>query len=552
MRNSGLNAKFRLVPVSILTASACLAAALLFAFLVRPAAEVHSAGTINVTTTNDEYGTGPGQCSLREAIESINTTTSFGGCSNPGTADTIQLEDGIYLVTIPYVAGESNSEGSLMPRVSMTIRGQGARLNRGRCPPAFERHRVRRQAKQQPHYLCHDGPGCYEWAKGWDRCFHSRRRGCRFAADFRNMVVQANKSTGMDLDLAAEDVQVTIQDTVIRANKGGVYGGGLAVTDGGQVSLNRVSIYGNEADRGAGIFYSNQYDTDAMELTNVTIYGNKATTYGGGLYVQTAVFGGITLTNVTFDQNEAMTKGGSIYNMSSTVRMVNTIVANGRTQGGTILFNCDGNAGPNITSLGHNLASDQTCNLNQAGDQQDTAPGFDGGLSVGSDYPPVVPLLHNSPAVDAGDNSACPAVDQRGVSRPQGPRCDIGAYEFEPPTADDIVASGPPNTDIEITLQGNDPQSDPLQYWIESLPAKGSLYQYEAGSRGDPITAVPDSVWDDAGHRVIFVPAPDESGRPYAAFEYYVHDGTSRSAAATVNVDVAFDTVFVPILIKDD
>ena len=38
-------------------------------------------------------------------------------------------------------------------------------------------------------------------------------------------------------------------------------------------------------------------------------------------------------------------------------------------------------------------------------------------------------LLAGSPAINAGDDSACPATDQRGVARPQGPHCDIGSVE---------------------------------------------------------------------------------------------------------------------------
>ena len=41
-----------------------------------------------------------------------------------------------------------------------------------------------------------------------------------------------------------------------------------------------------------------------------------------------------------------------------------------------------------------------------------------------------------SPAVDAGDDLAALPTDQRGVSRPQGPHSDIGAYEAPAPTAD--------------------------------------------------------------------------------------------------------------------
>ena len=34
-----------------------------------------------------------------------------------------------------------------------------------------------------------------------------------------------------------------------------------------------------------------------------------------------------------------------------------------------------------------------------------------------------------SPALDAANPSSCPATDQRGVARPQGPGCDVGSVE---------------------------------------------------------------------------------------------------------------------------
>jgi hypothetical protein len=42
-------------------------------------------------------------------------------------------------------------------------------------------------------------------------------------------------------------------------------------------------------------------------------------------------------------------------------------------------------------------------------------------------------LPRSSPAVKAGGvtgSSSCPATDQRGLSRPWGPACDIGAFEL--------------------------------------------------------------------------------------------------------------------------
>jgi len=42
-------------------------------------------------------------------------------------------------------------------------------------------------------------------------------------------------------------------------------------------------------------------------------------------------------------------------------------------------------------------------------------------------------LLAGSPAIDAGNPSNCPGTDQRGVARPFGAGCDIGAFESSPP-----------------------------------------------------------------------------------------------------------------------
>jgi hypothetical protein len=54
----------------------------------------------------------------------------------------------------------------------------------------------------------------------------------------------------------------------------------------------------------------------------------------------------------------------------------------------------------------------------------------------------TIPLLSGSPAIDAGDDTTCAApgagnvnsLDQRGIARPQGTHCDIGAFEYSSPT----------------------------------------------------------------------------------------------------------------------
>jgi hypothetical protein len=62
-------------------------------------------------------------------------------------------------------------------------------------------------------------------------------------------------------------------------------------------------------------------------------------------------------------------------------------------------------------------------------------------------------LLIGSPAIDAGESSGCPVTDQRGLGRPQGAACDIGAYEVAPGAVTTAPASAISTT--SATLGGS-------------------------------------------------------------------------------------------------
>jgi hypothetical protein len=74
-------------------------------------------------------------------------------------------------------------------------------------------------------------------------------------------------------------------------------------------------------------------------------------------------------------------------------------------------------ASPPIESLGHSLASGDSCELGQSTDLH-TVEARLGPLADNGGPTPTHALLPGSPAIDAGDDVDCPPADQRGVARP--------------------------------------------------------------------------------------------------------------------------------------
>lgn len=228
-----------------------------------------------------------------------------------------------------------------------------------------------------------------------------------------------------------QGANLTLTDVVFDTNSstGMTYGGGAISNSDVVMHLTNGTFTGNSAVNGGGIwsaFYSELY------LTNVTMRGNRAD-YGGALYnsKNDPNFSGGTsvLINVTLDANTANNFGAALLNDHlGTLTLKNTILANS-TSGN----NCSGEP---ITSNGHNLSTDFTCNLDTGLKDIIGANPKLRALKNNGGFTQTEALSKNSPAIDKGTNGGCTSQDQRGMARPRDGNgdgkkiCDIGAYEY--------------------------------------------------------------------------------------------------------------------------
>jgi CSLREA domain-containing protein len=250
---------------------------------------------------------------------------------------------------------------------------------------------------------------------------------------------------------------LVVRDSTVKSNSYAFGSGGGILVEGaygatGTAIVVNSTISGNQARNGGGLALGG---FAVASLTNSTISGNTAGApavfgVGGGIVNLSGYFvpSVLALLNTTVTGNTVFGQGGGINNaFGGTASMRNTVAA------GNLGTDC---YGP-VSSLGHNLVgTTSSCNLTAAaGDLLNVEPRLgplqdNGGLTL------THALLPGSPAVDAGDDTAAPPTDQRGVTRPQGPHSDIGAYEQEvlDTTAPTITANAT-TADGSIYTAGN-------------------------------------------------------------------------------------------------
>ena len=247
-----------------------------------------------------------------------------------------------------------------------------------------------------------------------------------------NSIVSGNTTSNGGGGISSNGGSLEVTGSTISGNTSTRdFGGGIVSADG-TLTVIDSTISGNTAHFNAG-GVANAGGT--LTLTNTTISGNSATGGAGGGINNFGAYGPFkastaTLNNVTIANNSAPA-GGGIAN-GGTFKLKNSLIA-GNSAGSAP--DCSGT----LASQGYNLLG----NSAGCGGLTDGSGGDLVGDAAHSLDPKLGPLQGNggatfthallpgSPAMNTGSSVSCAATDQRGIARPQGMGCDIGAYEFD-------------------------------------------------------------------------------------------------------------------------
>ncbi len=256
---------------------------------------------------------------------------------------------------------------------------------------------------------------------------------------------------------------LTVNDLTL-TNTGNNESGGAAIhVSYGSLNIDNSSFQQHSGgELSAAVEFNN---TGKLSISNSSFYDNK-TVSGGAL----AIWGGsASIKNSTFKGNS----GSAIYIAADpTVRLEHITIADTDGIGLHIisaasvqLYNSLIEKGTDVAcsdprktlenNQSHNLISDNSC---PAAANLDTPAPQLGAFTAG-----YYPLQASSPAIDAASSDYCAATDQRGVQRPVGAGCDIGAYEGIETDSDGQTAANAATSELQPLVDTETPTATPTE-----------------------------------------------------------------------------------------
>jgi hypothetical protein len=282
-------------------------------------------------------------------------------------------------------------------------------------------------------------------------------------------------------------------------------GGALAFAQRARISIVNSTFAGNRAEgsgfnaNGGALYVVN--NSDQFQVINSTFANNFAGWVGGAISNSQVNDGPGGLVQNTLFFNNTADNGPNDWNIqqhcSSELAGSNNIQFPGRLTGGNF-FN-------DVTCFVGKSAPSQT-NLPDFRDPRLAALADNGGptqtMAIGSD----------SPAFNGGNPTTCPATDQRGIARPQGERCDIGAFELvlRLSVSPALLQVNQQNVTLTVTGAGFSNSSQVLvngqpreTTFVSATSLRARLAAADLASAGELSVSVSDSSLPPAAVRVV-------------------------------------------------
>jgi CSLREA domain-containing protein len=443
---------FRVFTVLAATIAAALVAVLIaYGTASAKITALSSGAIITVDTTADNSDTNDGKCSLREAVaNSQDNTNSSPECAPGGSGtvpDTIVFAADVNGGTITLDPAEGRLPDINDPK-GLIIDGGNANItiSGGDATGVFQvlgsgnlTLNKLRVANGSPTEDSGAGGGAINQGtlKVNNSTFSNNTAGFQGGAIDNSGTLKVNNSTfsnnstgpglagqgggGVFNNLGA---QLSVTNSTLSGNSSATAGGGIFNSNSGNSVEMTVtnSTFANNTDAFSGAGVANN---GILKVTNSTFSGNSSDSGAGGINQQN---GALTLTSSTFSGNSGPSGGG--ISVTSPATLKNTILANSPSGG-----NCaNGGFAGQINDDGYNISSDATCAFSQPTSKNDTDPKLASRLANNGGPTKTIALQKDSPALNTipQGQSGCGTditTDQRGIKRPQGTRCDMGAYE---------------------------------------------------------------------------------------------------------------------------
>ena len=442
----------------------CLVAATMF---VLTSAST-SAATLTVNSTAD-VSADDGQCTLREAISSINSTTASGASggecvAGDGSNDAITLPADIIQLTSDFPALTA----------PMTIRGVGIGQtvidgNDGTTYVVFSSD----SSLSVTDLTIRDFEGAAINSVDDDLTVK------RVEIDGTNSLNDTGFLVG--IALLGSDPSLSVEDSYIHdivgddaPAVGGIFMG-VANSSPAQVRIERTSIVNVQGPLTAGgiIFSTGAFDGNNFPasinaiirnntVTEINSFDETESSAAAAVLLSSFLVGGvnnfdINVANNTFTNIKHSSGSGSVFAAvvftggSDDTQNVSLTFTNNILASQSPLVDCsliaqgDGNENLSAVSVGGTIAAGNSCLsvFNHSTDQNNIANIATslGSLTDNGGYVPTMALLDGSPALNSGVAVSGLTTDARGITRPQGAAYDSGAYEREVSVAGGALAT---------------------------------------------------------------------------------------------------------------